>query len=304
MNAANSYDTPLSAQSGYGNYDVCKLLLDHGANTEMEDYAGQTALFKAADSGTVEVVELLLAHGADPCHVSKSVGGNETPLLYMLGRTYELPSMRHARKAELLVAAQREQGGIPQGEWERAQKEIARLGRRFSECSEGLAEHVVSFTQCDVAMPRLYDLFGVEPIAPSRVAKHREGEPIEVDGTLSADDAFRFLWAYLVPNSGMCGTVQGEAVRIVGRVEHEGKDNGGLNWDGDYRRMLEALVGYLGQGLALPEDELVAARRAADAVSASRGLDWDDVDMLKGLAVSWVRQNPAPIPLGGVSYRR
>lgn len=304
VNATNSYDTPLSAQSGYGNYDVCKLLIDHGADANIENYAGQTALFKAADAGAAKIVELLLAHGADPCHRSGPVDDNKTPLLYMLGRVCDLPTMEHARKAEALVAAQRARGGIPQDEWEQAQREIARLGRRFAECRDGLDERVVRFTQCDTAVSRLYELFNVEPVAPTRIAKHGEGEPIEVDAALSVDDAFRFLWDYLVPAHGACDTAQGEAIRIVGRVERESKDNGGSNWDREYQKMLEALISYLGRGAALPDGELAAARRAADAIDESGGLDWDEVGTLKALAVAWVRKNPAPIPLGSVGYRR
>ena len=47
-------------------------LLAAGADPDAMDPSGETVLFEAAASGLAEVVALLLLHGADPRHRSKS----------------------------------------------------------------------------------------------------------------------------------------------------------------------------------------------------------------------------------------
>jgi ankyrin repeat protein len=47
-----------------GALEVVRLLLEHGADVEVKDYYGKTALQEAADRGHDKVVELLREHGA------------------------------------------------------------------------------------------------------------------------------------------------------------------------------------------------------------------------------------------------
>ncbi|MDE6031034.1 MAG: hypothetical protein K2G32_05370, partial [Oscillospiraceae bacterium] len=56
---------------------------------------------------------------------------------------------------------------------------------------------------------------------------------------------FRQLWDYLVPPSGRAATAQGEIIRIAGRVQHELMDNGGMNWEEDFSKMLRAFTKYV-----------------------------------------------------------
>ena len=55
---------------------------------------------------------------------------------------------------------------------------------------------------------------------------------------------FHQLWDYLVPPSGRAETAQGEIIRIAGRVRHEMLDNGCINWDDDFNKMLKTVVKY------------------------------------------------------------
>ena len=50
---------------------VVRLLLEAGADTKVEDYAGGTPLLDAAGSNDTAVVRMLLAKGADACHRDK-----------------------------------------------------------------------------------------------------------------------------------------------------------------------------------------------------------------------------------------
>ena len=63
--------TPLHMAARNGRKDLVELLLVHNANVDAQDNDGQTSLFAAAEAGHDErhdaVVELLLAHKAEPC---------------------------------------------------------------------------------------------------------------------------------------------------------------------------------------------------------------------------------------------
>ncbi len=60
-----SRTTPLGAAIGQGDRDIVILLLAHGANMEVPTYDGDTALCLAAYAGNVEIVDVLIAAGAD-----------------------------------------------------------------------------------------------------------------------------------------------------------------------------------------------------------------------------------------------
>ena len=49
----------------YKNVDVCKLLLEYGANLDLQDVHGGTALMVATRAGSPEVAGLLLKAGAN-----------------------------------------------------------------------------------------------------------------------------------------------------------------------------------------------------------------------------------------------
>ena len=99
VTAANTYGTPIFKHARVGHYDICRLLIEHGADVNIENYAGMTALFGAADGGHCDIITLLLEHGADPCHHSRNFADELTPLLYMLRHISYVPekSMRTQR---------------------------------------------------------------------------------------------------------------------------------------------------------------------------------------------------------------
>ena len=57
--------TPLLYGAHYGNLDVCKILLEHGANPDLRDVYGRTALMKAAALGHINVAKMLIKAGAN-----------------------------------------------------------------------------------------------------------------------------------------------------------------------------------------------------------------------------------------------
>ena len=117
------------------------------------------------------------------------------------------------------------------------------------------------------------------------------------------------LWELLVPDSGKCATVQGEVIRITGRVDGEANGNGGANWDAEYRKMLKALTQYFIQGNALSGYELEEVQKAIMEINRFKAAPGymgcqKHIDYLIELAVKWVKQNPEPIMLDKVAYKR
>ena len=303
VNAANSYGTPLFKHAGVGNYDICRLLLEHGADVNIENYSGQTALFYAADKGHCDVVRLLLEYGADPCHNSRNFDDNMTPLLSMLRHMDSVPDKNRAITAQILANAQKEHGGFPVEELKEAQKMVALLGHNYNVCKDDINEDYRIEYDSDSAMEQLYELFDVATAAP--VIKHDGKSPITVDENLSLYEQHNSLWEYLVPVSGKCATVQGEVIRITGRISGEGSGNGGANWDNEYRKMLKALLEFLKQGNGPDEDNIKAADRASYHINSFKACGCEEeINILIKCAVEWVKKNPDPIFLGEVNYKR
>ena len=108
----------------------------------------------------------------------------------------------------------------------------------------------------------------------------------------------------MIPSSGAAKTVQGEVIRIPGRVRDELDRNGGANWDRDYRKMLQALPQYLSLGIPLSDQELAETK---GLIAQVHGKDFDDeprLDRLCQLAIAWIKQNPEPLLLEKTSYKR
>ncbi len=76
-NASPATESPLIAAAQVGDVDVVELLLDHGAPIEACDHLGRGSLYWAAYLGHRAVVELLLDRGAD-LHARDQRG--DTPL--------------------------------------------------------------------------------------------------------------------------------------------------------------------------------------------------------------------------------
>ncbi|MEK6481224.1 DUF1697 domain-containing protein [Catalinimonas sp. 4WD22] len=70
--------TPLHSAVAIGNYDLCKLLLEHGADPNARQQQGVTPLHSAAHNGFTSITQLLIDHGADVHAVMES---GQTPLM-------------------------------------------------------------------------------------------------------------------------------------------------------------------------------------------------------------------------------
>ncbi|MCB9671774.1 MAG: hypothetical protein H6734_20010 [Alphaproteobacteria bacterium] len=96
-----------------------------------------------------------------------------------------------------------------------------------------------------------------------------------------------------MPQFGVAPTLQGEAVRIVGHLNHQVGYHQGFEWDAIHDRMVADLPGMLACGEPLSAHALDRVRNhLAD-------LEPEDLVALGALVVEWIGANPEPIPNPG-----
>lgn len=299
-------DTPLHSRSGDWRAGV-ELLIELGADVNHDAGGRGTPLHRAAAAGHVGTVQILLAHAADPDAVDRS---GKTPLLVALQNCSNATIERVAAIAELLLGATAGRAEKPRpfqgrllgnggkqisGVTPEMQTLVQRIGTNFE-------FHRANFDPDSVeaasrALDTLYALFDVAPVA--RRTMHDGRAPI-VAGAAGWQAQHQELWKLLVPSSGAAATVQGEVIRISGRISDELERNGGVNWDADYKKMADAFLGHVGSAQALPANELARTRALVAELKARRG---NAAELCK-LAVAWVVLNPNPIALPAPDYRR
>jgi ankyrin repeat protein len=278
--------TPLFYQMHRGNL---ALFIELGADVNAKAKYGDTPLHFAADYGTADSVKLLLKHGAD-LEAEDDMG--LTPLAYCLAQCNNIKIAKIADIAEVLLDA----GTKVTPEMAES---VQRIGTEFEFHRENFNTDYLAET--DAGLAKLYALFGVEPVAKRRV--HDGVSPITITSR-DWQEQHQELWEFLVPSQGAAKTVQGEVIRITGRVSDELYRNGGANWNADYRKMLNALTKHFASGAPLSEEELTEAKESAVNIRA-KGDDEDTaIDRLCELAVKWVLQNPSPAPLAKPDYKR
>lgn len=298
--------TPLHAHASSWNGKV-EVLLDLGAAMEARDGSGNTPLHSAATSGRVEAVRLLLARGARADAVNAA---GLTPLAAGLRGCSNIQIEAMADIAALLSGAAPPPrtpglfdrlkravggGGEPATALAEQQAQVRRIGENFEFHRAGFNPEFLDATSD--GLDRLYALFDLPPVPRRRI--HDGRSPI-VATPGRWQDQQQQLWALLVPSSGAAATVQGEVIRIAGRIADEIDRNGGANWDADFRKMGQAFLTHIASGAPLPPADQA---RAADLIRRATTLDGVGEGLCE-LSVRWVALNPAPVALGETDYGR
>ncbi|OZI47896.1 ankyrin repeat domain-containing protein [Bordetella genomosp. 5] len=285
IGAVDSYgETPLHARAGHWQGRI-EVLLDLGADVNAGEGARGTPLQEAAGVGNAANARLLLARGA---RVDALNAQRLTPLEYALQRCSNTQLCGMAEVACVLLDA-------GAARTPRMTDFVTRLGENFEFHRANFDPDSVAETSA--ALDRLYALFDVPPV-PRRVLHDGKTPIVARAGTW--EDQHQELWELLVPSSGAAATVQGEVIRVTGKIHRELYGNGGVNWGADFRAMADALLVHLGSGAALP-----AAQRdeAATLVAEVKRKDGDTFRLCE-LAVAWVALNPKPVALPAPAYKR
>ena len=280
--------TPLYRQATMGRETV-KLLLELGADIGKPNTYGETPLHVAAEFFHPKTVKLLIDKGAD---VNAKNDMGRTPLASVLMVCRGIYIAQTAEIAYMLLEAGAKKTSA-------MKEKVENIGKDFEFHRESI--HPDYIEAADKGLAKLYELFDVKPVAKRII--HDGSAPILVkEGTW--EEQYEELWSFLIPSSGAAKTVQGEVIRIPGRVRDELDRNGGVNWDKDYRKMLQALPQYLSLGSSLSEQELAETK---ELIAQVHGKDFDDeprLDRLCQLAIAWIEQNPEPLLLEKTSYKR
>lgn len=264
------------------------LLLDLGADIEAQDYQGDTPLLTAVKSHKAGALAALIHRGANT-EIRNRQGYSALHLALLTTSNADIVAT--AEIAQILLEAG--------SQVEAAMRlEVQRIGREFEFRRAGFNPDYLIAT--DAALAVLYRLFSVAPV-PAR--KTHDGLSAIVVTAAGWPAQHQQLWELLVPSSGAAATVQGEVIRISGRISMEIHGNGSANWDADFKKMLNALVVHLGSAVPLSDMELAEADTLAAALKS--GTDpAEHSDRLCELAVCWVIANPQPIPSNTPSYSR
>ncbi len=274
-------DTPLHSRLNYrrGNVGV---LLELGADPNKGENRKRPPLYVAVDRYNVTNVRVLLEHGAD---VDGPEGAKYTPLESALaGRSYIEETVEIA---ELLLKAGAKKTSRMAGF-------VEEIGKQFEFHRSGYNPDAVD--AASQALDKLYEMFDATP-APRREI-HDGKSPITVKSK-TWQKRYEELWELLVPSSGPAATVQGEVIRIAGRIRRELDGNGGVNWNAEYNKMADAFLNHIEQGHPLSAAKL---KEAATVISKAKRKSGDPTPLAQ-LAVRWVLQNPDPIELPRPAYK-
>ncbi|MNI58064.1 hypothetical protein D3C73_1131590 [compost metagenome] len=174
---------------------------------------------------------------------------------------------------------------------------IKRIGNDFEFHREGFNKEYLN--QTDEALLRLYELFDVPPVEKRKTHDSTSSIIVTTKGWKAQHNE---LWNLLIPSKGHAKTVQGEVIRITGKVSYEILNNGGINWDNQYRKMLNSLIHYFSLGTPLNPASFKETVTLAKELHNGNGSD--EPARLCELAVHWVLSNPNPITLEQPDYKR
>jgi hypothetical protein len=267
------------ASAWRGDVDV---LIELGASLELTDRYGCTALRRAAGNQKVDSVRSLVRAGAD-VHGADHQG--TTPLEAALTGLAPARITDAAEVVdELLAAGATITDACRAGVW--------RAGVTFEQRRDRYNPEELPSTEESLAW--LYQSLSVPPAPRAHRPPQHDGTSriVLVDGPWKrrSED----LWDRLVPDSGPARTLQGEAVRIAGKVARELLDNGGTNWGTDFVAMLDSLERLFHSHNALDAESLA---RAEIVIADARRRNAKDVEFLAEAAVEWVARNPQSIEL-------
>ncbi|MDJ1501240.1 ankyrin repeat domain-containing protein [Xanthocytophaga agilis] len=277
-------NTPLHnrSRSVHGNI---KSLLTLGAYVHAKNNHKDTPLHTAASAHNVENTELLLAYGAY-IHALNSDGN--TPLEQALQMCRNAYIVNTVKLAKIYL-----QAGVQITP--KMKGFVHAIGKQFEFYRAGFNQEYVE--EVSAALEELYQLFDVEPVA-KRIL-HDGKSPITTT-TQTWQQQHTELWNLLVPSSGPAATLQGEVIRITGRIANEVQGNGGINWDSEYKKMADAFLAFIKEGNPLSSSEIVEAQELVRKIKRRSG----DTSRLCELGVQWVTNNPLPLILSHVEYNR
>ncbi len=243
----------------------------------------ESPLHIAARKFQVAKVKELLKNGAD-IYAKDSL--NYTPLMKALARC-QLSDMKEMLEISEL---------LPEEVTENQQSFIRRLGEWKEDYKSRFNNPNSEFEILDTLFIKLCERFKIQIEEKKKVKLPKLSEK-----ELELEKEHQKLWEQLVPKEGKAETLQGEVIRITGKIAKEVLENGGKNWSFDYRDFLRVIFKYFEREKSLTNEQLAEVKKCTKKLNA-HGVGNKHAYILKHLGVVWVLQNPKLIPLGRVHY--
>ena len=283
INATDTYGkTPLHIRSSriFGNITS---LLELGADINLSDGKIGNALHTAAFSHNIENCKILLDAGTPVDAISES---GLTALELSLSMCNNIDILKMVEISYILLSAGAKKTS-------KMQASVKKIGKTFEFHREGFNKETVE--QYSQALKELYQLFEVTPVQ-KRIL--HDGKSAITLKTKTWKKQHQELWGLLVPSSGPSETIQGEVIRISGKIADEIGRNGGGNWSSNHNKMNKAYLEYVSTGKSLSTPDLEELKLLIKDMKQFN----DDADIMCELAVKWVLNNPDPQKLGTVNY--
>ncbi len=172
---------------------------------------------------------------------------------------------------------------------------VTKIGTDYEFRRNSLDPQYYNIDAMDAALEKMYQLFDVPPVPHRKL--YDGSEPITVQSK-TWQKRYKELLDMLVPGNGSSAFVQGEVIRITGKLRYEVLHEGCAHWDSEFRKMRDALAEYLSSGKPAKEEIITKVKQVA------RSTQPEVFDDIIKASVRWVLQNPDPIPLGKVDYER
>jgi hypothetical protein len=109
------------------------------------------------------------------------------------------------------------------------------------------------------------------------------------------------LWDAHVPPSGAADTLQGELVRIVGKLVDQAYRNGNGNWDADHETMWRFVAAQITADLTFDDKDKASIRDTVEEIIRDEACpdlsgDGSTYYRVNGKVVDWCMAHPDPIP--------
>lgn len=253
--------------------------LEGGAEPNVGNGERVTPLYMAAVNGHAGAVELLFQHGADP----NLVDANGTAALQLAAYRASGASAtdEHRRIIELLLA----HGADPDHK-NKAGATPRKLARVMGD-------------------PQVKKLFAAVKKRPAKTPGPGRRAPTYAELTGTVDEGYYWtrherLWDALVPAKGQAKTVQGELVRITGKLTREAYTNGNINWGPDCTKLWNFVAHVLDDPATFTEAERADIRAWVKAIIRDRARpdvsgEGSPYDLVTEKVVQWVEAHPKPI---------
>lgn len=270
-----------------------KYLIDKGVSPTAKDYYGMTPLHYAMRGKNVEVAKILLEAGADPN--ARDIKGGLIP--------FKMACSIYPFNKELVVLFLQYGADIYITDNVTGDPYLDMLNKSKIKEREEVRDFLNKYEAKLKAEGKL-------PPKPERKMPilnkpvHDGKSEIIVPHSDNWLDQYKELWKLLVPKQGKAITVQGEVIRICGKLEHEILDNGRINWDNDFELMCKELRKYLlTYGNLLSEEENQKIKNIILKIKKDTVKE-KDFDKLTELCTKWILLNRIPIELRKVPYNR